>query len=65
MHRQFKNNFFPEPFSQQLRALKLRELPARFFEGLSNPFGTILRAPLGSPSPEDEMSHEVGGSSED
>jgi len=25
----------------------------------------ILRAPLGSPSPEDEMSHEVAGSGED
>jgi hypothetical protein len=27
---------FSEPFSQQARALKLRELPARFFEGLLN-----------------------------
>jgi hypothetical protein len=37
-----KNNSFPNPSSQRSRLLKLRELPARFFEGLSNPSGVAV-----------------------
>ena len=39
-----KKQLFSEPFSQYPRLLKLRELSARFFEGLSNPSGgTVWR----------------------
>jgi hypothetical protein len=33
----FGKQLFSEPFSQRSRPLKLRELPARCFGGLSNP----------------------------
>jgi len=32
----YQKQLFCEPFSQHSRSLKLRELPARFFGGLSN-----------------------------
>jgi hypothetical protein len=37
-----QKHLFSEPFSQRSRSLKLQELPARFFEGLSNPSGVAV-----------------------
>jgi hypothetical protein len=47
----FGKQFFSEPLSQHSRSLKLRELPARFFGGLSNPSGAISRK-LALPAPD-------------
>jgi hypothetical protein len=47
----FGKQFFSEPSIRQALVLKVRELPALFFEGLSNPSGAISRK-LALPAPD-------------